>query len=407
VADAAALPRHRSPAVVDAILYGAAALFALGVALFASIPIHRAWGRLAIGPYAAGALVGLLVRGRRARTWLAIGVFVLAALLPLALEATWRSHGDPGKHAQSEAIITEEAARALVHGHDPYAATYLNGPLHARPLGTKTHVPYLPAMLVFGLPRALDGRSPLADARVAFALATTVLAWLALRRGGRVSPEAGLRAFQVLAVLPTGALLLVTGGDDLPVLALMLLAVVLADRGEVTWAALAAGVAAAMKFTAWPLVPFLAVAIRDAEGRPAWTRFVAWWGGVVAVAVGPFVAWNPGAFVEDAVKFPLGLGRQPSPAEGISVGSLMIRAFPDIRWALVFVILMILVVLTLRWLLLAPPRSVQEAVAATGIVMAVAVVLAPAARIAYVVYPVNLLVWAWMLRQPARVLSTT
>jgi uncharacterized membrane protein len=158
-----------------------------------------------------------------------------------------------------------------------------------------------------------------------------------------------------------------------------------------------------MKFTAWPLLPFLAVAIRDAEGRRAWTRFVAWWAGVVAVVVVPFVAWDPGAFVEDAVRFPLGLGTQPTPAEGLSAGSLMIRAFPEIRWALVFVILMVLLVLTLRWLLLAPPRSIPEAVAATGLLMAVAVVLAPAARIAYVVYPLDLLVWAWMLRQPSDV----
>jgi Glycosyltransferase family 87 len=405
VAEARALHEDRRPALLDAALYGGAALFAVGVALFGSIPVHREWGRLAIWPYAAGAVTAVFLRSRRARAWLALAMFVLAALVPVGLEAVWRSTGDPGSHAQSEAIITEEAARAVRHGRDPYAATYVNGPLHARPLGTKTHFPYLPGMLVFGMPRALDGRSPPADARVAFAVVTVAVVWLALRRG-RIASDAGLRAFQVLAVLPTGALLMATGGDDLPVLGLMLLAVVMADRGRVTGGAVAAGVAAAMKFTAWPLVPFLAVAIRDAEGRPVWTRFLAWWAGIVAVVVLPFVAWNPGAFVEDAVKFPLGLGHQPTPAEGASVGTLLIRAFPEVRGAVVAVILMILVVLTLRWLILSPPRSVPEAVAATGLVLAVAVVLAPAGRAAYVVYPVNLLVWAWMLRRRSSVGST-
>src|SRR5439155_11075931 len=131
------------------------------------------------------------------------------------------------------------------------------GPLVARPIATKTHFPYLPGMIAFGLPRALDGRSPVADARVWFALATLAVAGIALLpRGSALEPNDRLRAFQVLAVLPTGALLMATGGDDLPVLALMLLTLVLADEGRPAGAGVALGVAAAMKPTAWILVPF-------------------------------------------------------------------------------------------------------------------------------------------------------
>src|SRR5207248_2205209 len=91
----------------------------------------------------------------RLRFALAAGAFVLAAVLPLGLEVGWRFGGDLGRHAQSEVIVTEEAARALVAGRDPYAATFVHGPLAARPLGTRTHFPYLPGMLAFGLPRAV------------------------------------------------------------------------------------------------------------------------------------------------------------------------------------------------------------------------------------------------------------
>jgi hypothetical protein len=150
----------RTPALGDAALYAASTLVALGLWRLADIPIQRTWARLALGPYAGGALlaIGLVLVGKasseRARTWIALAVFVGVALVPLTLEVARRARTDPGLHAQSEAIVTEEAAKALVHGKDPYATDYLHGPLRARPLGTKTHFPYLPGMLVFGLPRA-------------------------------------------------------------------------------------------------------------------------------------------------------------------------------------------------------------------------------------------------------------
>jgi hypothetical protein len=62
--------------------------------------------------------------------------------------------------------------------------------LVARPIATKTHFPYLPGMLAFGVPRALDGRSPLADARVWFALVTLAAPHLVLQ----VAPEESAQA---------------------------------------------------------------------------------------------------------------------------------------------------------------------------------------------------------------------
>ncbi|HEX9236100.1 MAG TPA: hypothetical protein VF972_07460, partial [Actinomycetota bacterium] len=46
---------------LDAMLYGAAVLFALSVSLVAAVPQFRSWGRIAVGPYAAGAVVALLL----------------------------------------------------------------------------------------------------------------------------------------------------------------------------------------------------------------------------------------------------------------------------------------------------------------------------------------------------------
>lgn len=130
---------------MEAALYAGSAAVAAIVAVSAGIPLFREWGRLAVAPYAVGAVIAAWV-GRRATSRrdlaiLAIAVLVGAAIVPLALETAWRASTGPGFHAQSEAIVTEEAARAVLRGENPYAAEYLHGPLEARPLGTKTHFP--------------------------------------------------------------------------------------------------------------------------------------------------------------------------------------------------------------------------------------------------------------------------
>jgi len=389
--------RVRQHPALDAALYAGSAVFALVAAASASIPLYREWGRFAVGPYAAGAAGAayLAIRGasNRARVWLALFVVVGAVLLPLGLEVAWRARTSPGQHAQAEAILTEEAAKALVHGRDPYAVTYLHGPLATRPLGTKTHFPYLPGMIAFGLPRALVGDGPIADARVWFGVATLAIGGAALAVA-RSPASTRLRALQWLVVLPTGALLMATGGDDLPVLALMLLAVVLAGQDRPVAAGIALGVAAATKQTAWILIPFLVVAIARTDGRRVAGKLAAA-GAVVAVPViATFALWNPGAFWEDAVRFPLGLGNQRSPAATPTIGSALVHAVPDARTALTLALVGVVAAFAVYLLVRRPPASVSGAAWRAAAVFAVGFVLAPAARFGYVVYPIDLLVWA-------------
>jgi hypothetical protein len=206
-----------------------------------------------------------------------------------------------------------------------------------------------------------------------------------------------LLAFQVLAVLPTGTLLMATGGDDLPVLALMLLALTLVAGGRPGMAGISAGLAAAAKGTAWPLAIFLLVAARDRDGRRAATAFGAGAAGVLVPLLLPFLAWNPSAFVEDVVRFPLGLGRQPTPAETPTVGSLLVKLFPGARSLVVLALVVAVSALGILLLVRRPPRSASGAAGRSGAVLLAAFVLAPAARFGYVIYPIDLAVWAWML----------
>src|ERR1700688_4450490 len=55
-----------SPVERDAVLYAASALFAIGTAQLASISLYQQWGRLAVGPYAFGAVASAFA-ARRAR----------------------------------------------------------------------------------------------------------------------------------------------------------------------------------------------------------------------------------------------------------------------------------------------------------------------------------------------------
>src|SRR4030095_2347050 len=111
-----------------------------------------------------------------------------------------------------------------------------------------------------------------------------------------------------------------------PCLWVMCLSLFLRHGREPAAAGLAAGLAAAIKQTAWPLLPFLILAARDREGRRASGRTLAAASAVMLPLIAPFVVWNPTAFVRDVVLFPLGLARQPTLAASPTLGSLLAEA---------------------------------------------------------------------------------
>ena len=164
---------------LDLVAYVLSAGVAAGLWLGTRIETHRGWGSIAVWVYGVAALVCAALAwtarrtGRpvalRPRVVVAVLVAVGATLVPTGVEIARRVELGWGRHAQSEVIITEEAARALRHGRDPYVATYERGPLSARPIGTTTHYAYLPGMWIYGAPSALAGRRWWTDARLWFA----------------------------------------------------------------------------------------------------------------------------------------------------------------------------------------------------------------------------------------------
>jgi len=385
------------PVPGDVAVYGSGVVLALLTPFVSSVPVYRQWAWIALGPFLAGALgsAARAIRSSlRARTTVAAVVFAGVVILPLCLEVAWRSDGPPGTHVQSETILTEEAAKALLEGHDPYATTYLHGPLEAWPIGTRRHYPYLPAMLLLGVPRALAPRLPLADARLAFLAATTAALAVAL---ARMRAERRRAAFQILLVPPVAGMLLSGGGDDVAVAALMVLAIALAARGRPGWAGIVAGLAAAAKQPAWILVPFVVAAARHGNGRRARGRATLGAVGTATTITLPFILWDAGAFVRDTVLFPLGYGKPKTFHPTLTPGVIIARAFPGARGWVGGAGAAIVVALAV-WLL---GRGVEDAAAAArsaGFVLLAAIVLAPATRLGFVVYPFDLLAWSWLCR---------
>jgi Glycosyltransferase family 87 len=422
--------RALSPEGRDALLYGGSAIFALCTAFGAGIPLYRQWGQMAVGPYALATVVMVAVARRvraegaskagsgppagpvgerptGSRRWRSVRVLAFlvvllgATMLPLALEVVWRSEGHAALHVQPEVVVVEHAGARAAHGDDPYRVVDQNGHIlihpHDEPV-YELYYPYLPGMVVFGFSTGSKVEASLTDARIQFLAFAVVVSLLALSRL-RPPTDARIRAFQVLTVLPTAALPLATGGDDMPVVALMLLGLVALQRRRPLLAGLSLGAASSLKFTAWPLAVLALWAAVDTRGR----RAVPWYLlGLVAVAgpvVLPVALRNPSAFVDNVIRFPLGLAGVSSPAGSALPGHILVSAFPGAHrvYVLVAVILGGSALILRLWR--RPPTNAADVASLSAWVMLVAIVLAPATRVGYLLYPVNLFVWTWVLRR--------
>jgi hypothetical protein len=205
------------------------------------------------------------------------------------------------------------------------------------------------------------------------------------------------------AASPVIAFPLAVGITDPPVIALMFLTLALIARPSGLFRAAAAlGVACAMKATAWPAVPVFGamLAARDAA-RSAW-RFVGATivvAGVLSVALAPAALANPYAFLQNTVLFPLGLTTHKTPAASPLPGHLLAATGTAGHWAAVG----LLVAAGLGFavsLFVRPPADVRAAAWRLALGLAVMFTLSPATRWGYFVYPIGLVGWMILTRQP-------
>jgi len=98
------------------------------------------------------------------------------------------------------------------------------------------------------------------------------------------------------------------------------------------------------------------------------------------------------------VRFPLGLAGVHSPAGSPLIGHVVVSLFPAIHRAFTVGVagagaLALAYVLVRR-----RPDTPAGLARLVGWIMTVAILLAPATRVGYLLYPIDFFVWAWLLR---------
>lgn len=385
----------------DALLYALSAIFSLGLGLTSKQPAQWQWGYLATGPYAfcAAAAYGL-DRLRLQRTSIVrvalLGLVLLGSVaIPLGLEAKWRV-------AQPEIGVIGRAGDYLSQGKNPYPSYYEDGKLVHRVPGLPAYesfFPYFPLMGVFGLPSAETHKSKgLTDPRIAMSLLTLMASCLALELF-RASGNKKIRVAQVLLALPTGALFLSTGGDDMPILALTLLGVVALQRRKNNLAGISFGLAAAMKLTAWPMVIGALFVAHDKKDRSAWRHVAGWSLAIIAATVAPFAVRAPWAFMSNVFAFPLGLTGIASPAASALPGHILTTLWKPLGHVLAPLTFLVGGYFLAKYVQCHWPLTLSKLLAILAVLFLAMMCVSSATRVGYIIYPLNFAFWSWACQE--------
>ncbi|MGV9365290.1 glycosyltransferase 87 family protein [Amycolatopsis sp. NPDC003731] len=389
--------------------YLACLAFALPTALVSEFYGYRVWGNFATVAYGFGAVHSgyLLLSARSGRTprgvlgsrWCGIvAVALLAMILPLALLVIRRLTGVDwlitpfSWAAQPEVWVIERSADLLLHHGTPYVDV---GALGRAP-EVNDYTPYGPVMAVFGLPRALFGGTPLTnaltDARWMFALAAgaCVLGTLKLLKW----PKVPVGAAQLALACPLTALTWAVAGPDLAIVGLLVLSCALAATGRVAWSGLVLALVVSAKLIVAPAAAVLAVLVLVRRGNgldwAALGRFAAALVATTAALHLPVYLVDPAAFVEHVFRFPLGMGAVRSPAASPLPGHLIAETGP-VGQVAAFVLVGAAAVAMVVWLVRRPPANGSAALMRIAVGLGALILLTPATRYGYLVYPLVLL----------------
>ncbi|MDQ7803165.1 glycosyltransferase 87 family protein [Amycolatopsis sp. A133] len=411
---APAHPGEAGPLRWDLGFYLACLAFALPTALVSEFYGYRVWGNFATAAYGfAAAHSGyLLLAARKGRTprglagsrWCGIAaVALLAMIFPLALLVIRRLTGvdwlitPVSWAAQPEVWVIERSADLLLHHGTPYVDVTALG----RPPVVNDYTPYGPVMAVFGLPRALFGGTPLTDAltdaRWIFALAACacVLGTLKLLKWPRVP----VGAAQLALACPLTALTWAVAGPDLAIVGLLVLSCALAATGRVAWSGLVLALVVSAKLIVAPAAAVLAVLVLVRRGPvphkkgPGWAALARFAAALVATTAAlhlPVYLVDPAAFVEHVFRFPLGMGVVRSPAASPLPGHLIAGTGPFGQVA-AFALVGAAAVAMVAWLVRRPPANGSGALLRIAVGLGALILLTPATRYGYLVYPLVLL----------------
>jgi hypothetical protein len=383
------------------IWYAAFAIYAGAVTICSGGGADGVWGVWATIGYALAAIVATRSRGYAAPLLTALAVALLAPTAWLTLRTS----------GTADVSVVAMSAHLLVRTGSPYLPA-------GRLASWQLYNPYLPAMALFGLPKALGLPGLIGDPRLWLTAASAVLLtaafWMvAPRRNPRCRACLGAAAWcAVFAVAsPVLALPLAVGITDPPVIALLCFALACAARYRMTGsprlllvAGLATGFACAMKFTAWPALAVLAAVFAARDGLRVAGRFVAasiLTTAVMIAACAPGLLGKPAGLLQNVVLYPLGMTQHKTPAASPLPGHLL-ASIGEAGHVAAIGLLIAAALLIAGSLVVRPPADIPAATRRLAIALAVMFILAPATRFGYFSYPVALLGWLAMTSRASK-----
>jgi hypothetical protein len=372
---------------------GAFAVYATALAVYSG-HADRTWAIWAAAGYGVTTVILWLTRHKNVPLVVPLLVSLAGAL---AAPVTWlATRVTPTAEVQ---VIWQSAKLLLQHGTPYLAGGQLDSVL--------SYNPYLPVMAVFGMPKALGARGLFADPRVWLTAVSIALIWGAFKIAAPHRHCEDCRhgvwlSTVFIAASPVIAFPLALGITDPPVIALMFVSLALIARPSgLIRAAVALGVACAMKATAWPAVPVLTAMLGVRDGaRNAWRFLVTVCGLAVllAVAMAPAALTNPYAFLQNTVLFPLGLTKHyKTPAASPLPGHLLADTGMAGHWAAVGLLVAAGIAFAV-WIIFRPPTDARASAWRLALGLTAMFTLAPATRWGYFVYPLALVGWLLLTR---------
>jgi hypothetical protein len=299
--------------------------------------IAATWALPAWIPAVAAVVVFALIGSMLARpVWKDLtapaAVAMLYALPVVGGIVRWHLVASPKALIGDGAYQTQLAGDFLLRGIDPYGADYGQAGLAAAPWAESFPSPALhhlvtwPGQFLFPLP--LQALTKLVfgwwDERV-FLLISAAAVWLLL--GALFPGIPGRMAAVAFFLVPGHSLLAVLGDNDLPVVALLLAALLMAQHRRFLLMGLLLGGAIATKQHALLAVPLIVVwaGVRGGDTGTIARAAVAGMA-VVAAFLLPFVLWDAGAFIRDTVVFLVGSGTGAYPINGFGLSAILLSA---------------------------------------------------------------------------------
>jgi hypothetical protein len=331
-------------------------------------------------------------------------VALLAAVAgALVAPLVWLVTQEPGT---SDGTVVTRSAALLIHHGTPY--------LPAAALAHSSWLscnPYLPVMALFGLPKAAGLPGLAGDTRpwlVVVTFAVLILAFRAIAPGRPLSSPSlsdAVRRAAFATASPLLAFPLALSITDPPITALVVLALALLTRPArgIISAAIAIGVACAMKYTAWPALAVLTAMIAARDGTRAALRFAATSVAAalaLSVALAPAAWLAPAALIANTIAYPLGLTSARSPAQSPLPGHILTTLGPG-GHAAALALLIVAGLAIAASLVLRPPAGPRAASHRLALGLVLLFALSPTTRFGYLAYP--LAIYGWLaLSRPAK-----